>query len=131
MKTNVTMEREIVIQVPDKVGTTMRVAGALADAGVNIEAICGYAVDEDGHLRLVTNDNAKALEALRKAGITAEEFDVVRCEISPNVIHPDLSSSLAGFEVESNYWCAAAHGGEHAVLYFSIKGNIHPSSATI
>ncbi len=131
MKTNVTMEKEIVISMPDEVGTTMRVAGAIADAGVNIKAICGYAVDRDGHLRLVTTDNKKALEVLKRAGFKAEEHDVVRCEVAPNVIHPDLGSALAGFEVESNYWCAAAHGGEHAVLYFSIKGNIHTSAATI
>jgi hypothetical protein len=131
MKTNVTMEREIVIKVPDKVGTTMLVAGAIAEADVNIIAICGYSVDNDGHLRVVTSDNAKALAALTKAGFKAEEHDVVRCEVSPNVIHPDLGSALGGFEVENNYWCAAAHGGEHAVLYFTMKGNIHPSSANI
>ncbi len=131
MKTNVTMEKEIVIKVPDKVGTTMLVAGAIAEADVNITAICGYSVDNDGHLRVVTSDNAKALDALVKAGFEAEEHDVVRCEVSPNVIHPDLGSVLGGFEVKNNYWCAAAHGGEHAVLYFTIKGNIHPSSANI
>jgi hypothetical protein len=131
MKTNVTMEKEIVVKVPDKVGTAMLVAGAIAEADVNIKAICGYSVDHDGHLRVVTSDNAKAMDALAKAGFKAEEHDVVRCEVAPNVIHPDLGSALGGFEVENNYWCAAAHGGEHAVLYFSVKGNIHPSSANI
>ncbi len=131
MKTNVAMEKELVISVEDKVGTTMRVAGAIADAGVNIKAICGYSVDDDGHLRIVTNDNEKAMSALQQAGFEVEEHDVVRCEVSPNVIHPEVGAALSGFEIENNYWCAAAHGGEHAVLYFTLKGNIHPSTATI
>lgn len=131
MDTKVTVEQEIVVWVPNKVGATMKAAGAIADAGVNIKAICGYAVDNDPHLRLVTEDNEKALAALKKAGFKAAESDVVRCEVSPNAIHPDLGMALSGFEVENNYWCASAFGGEHAVLYFSLKGNIHPSSTNI
>lgn len=131
MKTSVSMEKEIIVWVTNEVGATMKVAGAIADAGVNIKAICGYAVDRDAHLRLVTEDNAKAIEVLKKAGFKAEESNVVRCEVSPNVLHPDLGMALSGLQVENNYWCAAAYGGEHAVLYFSLKGNIHPSAANI
>lgn len=131
MKTNITMEKELVVKVADEVGAAMKVTTALAESGVNIKAICGYSVDGDAHLRLVTSENEKALSALNAAGIEAEEYNVVRCEVSPNLLHPDLGSALSGFEVENNYWCASAFGGEHAVLYFSMKGNIHPSAANI
>lgn len=131
LKTNIAVEKELVVKVPDEVGAAMKVTTALAQSGVNIKAICGYSVDGDAHLRIVTNDNEKAKKALSAVGIGADEYDVVRCEVSPNALHPDLGSALSGFEVENNYWCASAFGGEHAVLYFSMKGNIHPSSANI
>jgi hypothetical protein len=131
MKTNIHVEKEIVVKIPDEIGVTSRVAGILAESGINIKAICGYVVDNDAHLRLVTDNNQKAVKALRVAGIIAEQYDVVRCEVAPNRIHPDLGAALSGFEVESNFWCAAAHGGEHAVLYFTLKGNVQPTSANI
>jgi hypothetical protein len=131
LKTNIAVEKELVVKVQDEVGSAMKVTAALAKSGVNIKAICGYSVDGDAHLRIVTNDNEKAKGALSAAGIAADEHNVVRCEVSQGVIHPDLGSALAGFEVENNYWCASAFGGEHAVLYFSMKGNIHPSAANI
>ncbi|MFH1829956.1 MAG: hypothetical protein ABH871_04185 [Pseudomonadota bacterium] len=131
MKTNINVEKEIVVKISDERGVTSRVAGVLAEAGVNIKAICGYAVDNDAHLRLVTDNNQKAMESLKRAGMKAEQYDVVRCEVSPNVVHPDLGVALAGYEVGNNYWCAAAHGGEHAVLYFPLKGNVQPSASNM
>ncbi len=131
MKTNIHVEKEIVVKIPDEVGVTSRVAGILAEVGVNIRAICGYAVDNDAHLRIVTDNNEKAVDALKTAGLMAEQHDVVRCEVSPNVVHPDLGVALAGYEVGNNYWCAADHSGEHAVLYFPLKGHVQPSASNL
>ncbi|MBN1282718.1 MAG: hypothetical protein JXA24_02960 [Proteobacteria bacterium] len=124
MKTNLSMEKEIVVKGGDEVGLLSRVSCAIAEGRVNIRSICGYGVDGEGHIRIVTDNNERALALIRGAGIAAAEHDVVRCEVSPNMLHPDIGSALAGYEVESNYWCAAAHGGEHAILYFTMRDNV-------
>jgi hypothetical protein len=128
MKTNIEMEREIVVKSRDEVGILSKVACAIAEGRVNIKSICGYGVDGEGHIRVVTDNNERAMELLNKSGFEAGEHDVVRCEVAPNLLHPEVSSALDGYEIENNYWCAAAHGGEHAVLYFSLRDNIHSTN---
>ena len=114
MKTNVSVEMEIVVGTKNEVGELSRVSCAIAEGRVNIRSICGYGVDGEGHIRVVTENNERAIELLTKAGYKA----------SPNVLHPDIGSALTGYDIESNYWCASAHGGEHAVLYFSLRDNM-------
>jgi hypothetical protein len=127
MKTNINMEKEVVVNLPDDLGVLSRISTALSEARVNIKAVCAYAVDDDAHVRLVTDNNGRAMDVLKRAGFTASEHDVVRCEVSPNMLHPEIGSALSGYEVDNNYWCAAAHRGEHAVLYFTLRDNIHHS----
>ena len=124
MKTNVSVEMEIVVGTKNEVGELSRVSCAIAEGRVNIRSICGYGVDGEGHIRVVTENNEREIELLTKAGFKASEHEVVRCEVSPNVLHPDIGSALTGYDIESNYWCASAHGGEHAVLYFSLRDNM-------
>ena len=131
MKTNIGMEKEVVVNTKDRIGVMSRVSSALAQAKINIRALCAYAVDGDAHVRLITEDNKKAADALKKAGFKTTEHDVMRCEISPHILHTEIGGLLNGFEVENNYWCAAAHSGEHAVMYFPLKGTVHSTSARI
>lgn len=126
MKTNVELEREIVVGVKNEIGVLSRLTTALAEAKINIKAICGYEVDNDAHIRLVTQDTDKAVNVLKEAGFKASAYDAVRCEVAPHLLHPEALSLMGGMmEVENNYWCASAHSGEHAVLYFSPKDNVH------
>jgi hypothetical protein len=131
MKTNIGMEKEVVVNAPDEIGVMSRVSSVLAQAQINIKALCAYAVDNDAHVRLITEDNKKAVNALKKAGFKTTEHEVMRCEVSPHILHTEIGGLLNGFEVENNYWCAAAHSGEHAVMYFPLKGTVHPSNARI
>jgi len=115
------IEKEIVLDAPRGVGVLSRISSALAEGRVNIRAICGYERKDRAHIRLVTDDNQRAVEILRRAGYEPSEHEVVRCEISPHVVHVNAAELLRDFEVENNYWCAASHGGENAVLYFSLR----------
>ena len=130
MKTNIDVEKEIVLRTANEVGILSGATCALAEGQVNIRSICGYGVDGEGHIRIVTDNNERAMELLKKAGYAATEHDVVRCEVAPNVLHPDIGNALSGYDIENNYWCAAAHGGEHAVLYFSLKDNLRQTNLT-
>lgn len=131
MKTNIDVEKEIVIDVSNGVGVMSRISTILAEARINIKAICGYEVDAKAHVRLVADESGRAIDVLTKAGYDAAEHDVVRCEVSPHLIHKNARQLLDGVDVENNYWCAATHSGEHAVMYFSLRENMNAARSSI
>ena len=63
------------VQLDDKPGALARVAGALAERGVNITGIVGVAEDTAGALMLTTSDAVATREAFGALGIAFEEHD--------------------------------------------------------
>ena len=60
------------VKLDDKPGALARMAGALADRGVNIAGIVGIAEDTDGELMLETSDAEETRAAFDAAGISYE-----------------------------------------------------------
>lgn len=123
MDTTMKGGKEVVVTVPDSIGVISQISTVLSEARVDIRAMCAYAVDNVAHLRLITDDSDKAFQALSRAGFLPKESAIVMSEVSPHSIHPEFPN-VSGHEVKSNYWCASAHSGEHALLVFSPKDNI-------
>lgn len=122
MDTKMDTGTEVVVSAPDRLGILSEISTVISEAHVNIRAICAYEVDKVAHLRLITNDDKKAIEALNKAGFKADEHEVLMCEVSPGDLPaPNVAGSI---EVENNYWCASAHSGEHALVIFSPSDNV-------
>jgi acetolactate synthase small subunit len=63
------------VQLDDKPGSLARVAGALAERGVNITGIVGVAEDTDGALMLTTSDPVATRAAFEALGQAFEEHD--------------------------------------------------------
>ncbi len=63
------------VQLEDRPGALAAMAGALANAGININAIVGIAEDTDGALMLTTSDPAKTRETFAALGLAYEEHD--------------------------------------------------------
>ena len=124
MSQDIKMSKEIVVAVPDEIGILSKISNVVSDAGINITAICGYQVENTAHLRLITDRNVEALNLIEAAGYPASEHDVVVSEMSPHCLHPEIANFAEGYDVENNYWCAATHCGEHALLVFSPKDNL-------
>ena len=83
-------ERRIIVIVPDEPGQLARVAAAIAEEEINIEAIDGRLAGELGIITLSTSDDDAALLALLKANLRAVTSDAV-------VFHlPDRPGALAG-----------------------------------
>lgn len=125
MKTKTNTNNEIVVTAPDSVGILSRISTVISDAKVNIRAICGYEVDHLAHVRLITDDNKRAIEVLQKDGFKTFEHEVVVSELSPHYLHPEMAEYAGSYEVKNNFWCAATHSGEHAMLVFSPSDNIN------
>ena len=112
-------EKELVVVHPNKPGAGALVYGAVADAGVNIRAFCGYTAGRQAVLTMVTEDNAKAKRALKKAGVSVDQREVV-CVIAPNrpSVFRDIARRLtdAGIEFDYAYAAAATKGKALIVL---------------
>ena len=68
------MER-IVIMTRNETGVIANIAGALADAGVNIESLDTESTGQKGIITLTTDDTNRALMALKDAGFRAATDD--------------------------------------------------------
>jgi len=60
--------KEILVTVMNRIGVLADMAKILADHGINILAVTGYAVNNDANIMIVTDDNLRAVDALKKAG---------------------------------------------------------------
>ena len=63
------------VKLDDKPGALARMAGALAERGVNIAGIVGIAEDTDGELMLETSDAEATRAAFDAAGIAYQAHD--------------------------------------------------------
>jgi len=71
------MVKQLMIAVDNKVGTLAEVSSIVSGAGINMMAVCAYAVDNKGFIMFVSEDNKKALQLLKKKGYDVREEDAV------------------------------------------------------
>ncbi len=81
--------RQLAVFVENKAGRLSEVTGALGDAGVNIRGFSVSDTAEYGIVRLVVDDPERGLAALKDAGFTVKESEVICLEL------PDEPGSLA------------------------------------
>ncbi len=79
MGARASLAKEIVVNVANKIGVLADMSKILADHGINIEGVAGYATEANtAQIMLVTEDDTRAMEALKKAGYAnAKENEVV------------------------------------------------------
>lgn len=85
----VTLGEEIGVVTRNKVGILADIAKALADQGINIEAILGYEVGGTGKVFLVTSANLNVIAELRKKkykSIKEAEVIIVELENKPGAL---------------------------------------------
>ncbi len=78
------LAKQIYVTVDDEVGVLNRMADALADRGINIEAVAGYGMTGTGKARvmLVVDETRRACDLLRQKGFTAlEEREEIQVEL--------------------------------------------------
>jgi hypothetical protein len=69
--------KEIVVMVMNKIGVLADISEILADHGINILAVSGYAINNDATIMVVTEDNLRALDALKTAGYKGAKENTV------------------------------------------------------
>lgn len=74
----VNMKKEIVVTVVNKMGVLADMCKIVSDHGINLEAFVGYGIGKEAKIHLLTADNLRASDALKKAGYRSlEEKSVI------------------------------------------------------
>src|SRR5207244_959624 len=65
--------KEVVVRLPNAIGTLDEIAKTVAHKGVNILAVSAWVEGEQAVIRLVTDDSVRVLDALRAQKYEARE----------------------------------------------------------
>ncbi|MBU1727382.1 MAG: hypothetical protein KJ880_07115 [Candidatus Omnitrophica bacterium] len=106
--------KEIVVTVVNKIGILADISKIVSSHGINIEAVAGYAVNNEAKVMLVTVDNLRATDALKKAGYNSlkeNEVIVVDLENKPGALRI-VTEQLAvlGIDIKQIYGTVCSAG---------------------
>ena len=106
--------KEIVVTVVNKIGILADMSKLFAEHGINIQALAGYALNNEAKIMVVTDDNLRAAEALNKAGyksLKESEVVLVALENKPGALKL-ITGKLAeqGIDLKSVYGTACSEG---------------------
>ncbi len=126
MVLNAQLSKEIVVKIVNKIGVLADMTRVLADHGVNIEAVAGYAKEGQARIMLVADDNLRAIDALKKAGYKgSKESPVVILELENKTgALKNVTAKLAAenIDIKSIYGTTCA-GGCPAKLVLSTSND--------
>jgi len=74
--------KEVVVRVKNDIGLLFKLSKRLSEKGLSILAVSGAATGQDCLIRLVTDDNLRAKDALADSGYGHEEQDVILMELA-------------------------------------------------
>ena len=105
----VTKVKEIVVEVPNKVGTLASLTQALAEKSIDVWALTVSTNLDHATIQIVTCSNAKALKVIAQLGWSAREREIVQVELlnkvgAANTVSLTLAS--ADVNIESIYGSA-------------------------
>lgn len=97
--------KELIVKMPNKVGILANISKILADRGINIEGVAGYAANNEASIMFVADDTLRAKEALAKGGygnIKENEVVVVDLENKPGALKA-ITAKLAAEKIDIKY----------------------------
>lgn len=119
--------REIVIEGVDRIGVVADISRLLGDMGINLSAVSA-SVDEGAvRIRLITSSQSYARDALRGAGYSVSERDVLAIEL-PH--HPGflcrITEALARRDLTiTELYATVPEEGGVGLVVFSCSNNVY------
>jgi hypothetical protein len=115
---------ELHVITPNEPGILGRVLGTLANAGVNLKALCAYSDEGRGHFLLITADNKKAEKSLKTLGYKVKTNKVITVEIGDRIgAGAEIGALLGNAIVDIDHCYGTSAGLGRALLVF--KTNKH------
>lgn len=110
---------EFTVNLANRPGMLAALTETLADAGILIEALAAFGLDETGYVRVIVDNADATRKALRSAGLTSSERTVLTATLSPRPRSlAEMARSLAdsGINIDAMYLLnSCADGLEYAV----------------
>lgn len=117
MQHNVWQETELHVITPNEPGIMGRVLGTLANAGVNLRALCAYSEERKGTFYLVTSDNKKAEKSLKALGYKVKINKIVMVKIDDRIgAGAEIGALLGNAAVDIEYCYGTSVGIGKALL---------------
>lgn len=116
------MSKQLVITVDNRVGTLAEVTKIISASGINLVAICAYAVDNKGVIMFVSEDNEKALKLLKakKYEIREEPVVLVTIDNKPGTLQSMCEKiSAAGIDLTLIYASVAKGDSSSRIVLIS------------
>lgn len=74
--------KEVVVRMPNEIGALNVIAKTLAEKGINIAAMSAWVEGAEVVIRLLTDQNARAADALKAQHYAPREADVIVAELA-------------------------------------------------
>jgi hypothetical protein len=117
--------KEVVLRMPNAIGTLNAVAKTVADEGVNILGVTAWVEGADVVMRLFSDDAARTADVLRAQKHAVREVDVVVMEV-PN--RPGMLRRITDYLVQDeidihHLYATSAAGLDQALVVFATANN--------
>ena len=120
--TSATVSKQLIITVNNKVGTLAEVTSVVSNVGINLIAVCAYAVDNKGVIIFVTEDNNQARKLLKdeKYDVREEEVILLVLDNKPGELQKVTEKiSKAGIDLTLIYASVAKGGRTSRIVLIS------------
>ncbi len=118
--------KQIIVTTKNEVGKFAEVATAVAEANVNLRALCAWGEADKAVFAMVTDNNEKAKRALAPKGWKVDEKDAVCILLDDRIgAAADIAKTIknAGIDLQYAYGTSCACEGATALLILVSKEN--------
>lgn len=121
---NIKQETELHLSTSDQPGILGRILGTLANAGVNLKALCSYNINNERIFNLLTSDNKKAEKSLKTLGYKVKTNSVVTVLIDDRIgAGAEIGALLGNAVIKIKYCYGSSTGTGKALLVFKTNNN--------
>jgi hypothetical protein len=117
------LAKHVFVKADNKPGTLAKVTAPLKEAGVSIAACCAWGEGTQANFTLLTENNTKAIEALKKAGYKPEEQEVVTTTLANRIGSLAEASQKLGQGGIDIQFCYVTVSGGNALAVFATSDN--------
>ena len=98
---NVALDQQLMVTVDNQVGTLSELTSVLASSGINLIAICAYAVDNKGVIMFVSDNHRQAQKLLKAKRYDVREEEVVLLSVDnkPGALQ-DVTEKIAAAGID-------------------------------
>ena len=117
--------KELLVKTANEVGMMAEVAGAIASSGANITALNAFGAGKDAIFRIITSDNAKAIDGIKAKGLEVSERDVVAVGLENKVgAAEEIAKKFKDANIDINYiYGSTCNCGSPSTIIFNCNNN--------